>query len=347
MMQIVFVLLVMLLFLTIISMLGYMFNNCIKMQRGNHLFIGFFLYFALFEIVALPMIILQSPLHMLCTVWRIVCVVIVGAFLTLAIRKKIVLSKKSITTNNWLFWAMLTLALLQILFVCMQKNNSWDTAFYIGNVVDAIQTDSMYLYDGYTGWIENVVNIKYAICTFYMHDAAIGYIFGIHGAIVCRFFNTILCQIFSIYVVYLLGMEIWKKKTEAYAMVCFWIVTNFGVSTGYFANDFLLSRSYEAKAFCANIVLPAVLLLLLRLVRKQNENSCFIILFIVNIASVAISSSCLMLVPLLEGIFFLIILMLYRNWHLIWKMIVCILPSGAYLILYLLNHLKILQIMIH
>ena len=49
MMQIVVMILTVFLFFLIAEMLGTIYNNCIFKKKGNALFIGFFLYFALFE----------------------------------------------------------------------------------------------------------------------------------------------------------------------------------------------------------------------------------------------------------------------------------------------------------
>ena len=341
------------LFLLMIEMLGYIYNNFIEKKEGNNLLIGFFLYFALFQLVALSMILMQRPLHELSVVWSGICAMILGAFLLLAVHNQKKLRKTwEQKRNRQIKWngetgilcVVVLLTLLQIYLACTWGNNSWDTAYYIGNVVQAVDTDTMYIFDGYTGLKDQIINLRYAMSSFYMNDAVISYISGIHGAIICRFFNVLICQILSVYIVYLLGKEIWDEKKRVYAFICFWVLANMGTSTGYLASCFLLTRSYEAKAFCANVVIPAAILILLRLVRTKGEKMHWHSLFVMNLASVAISASCLMLIPFLEGIFFLAYLFIMKKYKEIGRMFVCLLPSMAYLAMYMMSHLGLLQI---
>lgn len=350
MMQIVVMILTVFLFFLIAEMLGTIYNNCIIRKKGNTLFNGFFLYFALFEIVALPMIMMQKHLSALRNIWGIVCIIVVICGACFALKKRNrnfgKISESFLTRQKPGLYVVIILLLVQTTIALLQPNNSWDTAFYIGNVVKSMQTDTMYLYDGYTGWKDATINLKYAMCSFYMNDAVIGSALGIHGAVVCRWFNTLVCQFFSAYIVYQLGMELWKEKKSAYAFVCFWILANLGLSTEFFAGSFLLNRSYEAKAFCANIVLPGVLYILLKITKNPIEKGNWISLIIINIASVAISSSCLMLVPLVEAIMLVVMIVIKKKPRYILHSFVCMIPCCFYLLLYFLNHFQIWNIMI-
>lgn len=339
MMQIVGILIAVFLFVVLTAVLGKTYNNCINQKEGKALLNGFFLYFALFEIIALPMIMLKLPLHVLCILWMAVLVVIaVTGCISRVWRVKFKIENKAV------FLVLVLLVLLQIVVAVMKPNNSWDTAFYIGGVVKSVQTDTMYLYDGYTGWKDTVINLKYAMCSFYMHDAVLSRVMGIHAAVVCRWFNTLVCHIFSAYIVYCLGMEIWNKKKDACFMVIFWVIANLGMTTEYFAGSFLMNRSYEAKAFCANIVIPAALYYLLKIIKNPSLKSGWINLFVLNIASVAISSSSLLLIPLMEGIVLLIMIVIKRRPAYLKNSLLCVLPSIFYLALYMLNHFNIWKI---
>lgn len=344
MLQITIIIGIVLLFFLIIAALGQIYNNCIGQEEGKTLFYGFFLYFALFEIVGLPMILTQKHLSSLCVIWGIVVAIILiaGCFIFLKGAKK----PKIVIENRKLWTAAILLLLFQIVIALLHPNNSWDTAFYIGGVVKSVQTDTMYIYDGYTGWKDSAINLKYAMCSFYMHDAVISAISGVHAAIVCRLFNTLVCQLFSAYVVYCLGNEIWGESRSSCLMVIFWITTNLGISTEYFASTFLLTRSYEAKAFCANIVIPGVIYLLIRIIKNPAVRTNWINLLILNISSVAISSSGLLLIPLLEGIILLVMTVIKRKPVYIWKIFICELPCVFYLGLYFVNHFNLLKIVI-
>lgn len=354
MMQIMVTLLVVFLFFSIAGMLGYIFERCTKNKYKNILLTGFFLYFTLFQILYLPLMFLKQPLHILSTVWGIVCSFIIVVFLILFFTRnkisnisekvKMHAFKWNSDTGMWLI--MLTLLMIQMFFSITSGFNGWDTAYYISNVVQSMDTDTMYLFDGYTGVKDTVINMRYAMCSYFMHSAVIGDIFQIHGAVVCRFFNTAVCHIFSAYVVYLLGKEVWNEKGSACALVSFWILANFGLSTMYFACQFLMIRSYEAKACCANIVLPAILLIIIRIFKHPEWKGKWWILLPVNIAAVAISSSCLLLVPFLEGLMMLSYLITTKKGREIGQMFLCLFPCICYLGLYVVDRFDIWKIVI-
>lgn len=339
------------LFFLISYMLGSIFNKFVSKEE-NPLFIGFFLYYALFEIIALPLILMQKSLSTLMFTWGFVCVMVAAFFLYALVKNKkgineVIAKNKDRYSDftqkiSWL--CSVVLVGLETLFSLLHPNNSWDTTFYIGTVVKSVDTNTMYIYDGYTGWKNVFINIKYAMCSFYMNDALIGIITKVHGAIICRFFNTVICHLIAAYIVYLLGRELFIEKKAAYGMVCVFAVANLGLGTGYLANDFLLNRSYEAKAFCANVVVPGLLLVLIRILKNSDNRKKWISLLVVNIASVSISSSSLLLVPLMCALLIGTNIFVTKKWnHILWLLICCI-PNVMYLLLYFINQFQIIQI---
>ena len=105
-------------------------------------------------------------------------------------------------------------------------------------------------------------------------------------------------------------------------------------------------RSYEAKACCANIVLPAILLIIIRIFKHPEWKGKWWILLPVNIAAVAISSSCLLLVPFLEGLMMLSYLITTKKFKEIGQMFLCLLPCICYLGLYVVDRFDIWKIVI-
>lgn len=369
MMQVMTIVFAIFLFFSLIEMLGYMAEYWVKDNFRYHsrTLVGFFLYFFMFQLIYLPLLFFKKPLHVLQTLWSIVCVLIVIAFLiVLARRHRNILNKSYVKTMSnlfqeqmisikngkkfdftfWLGIIICMLMALQIYLSLISGFNGWDTAYYISTVVQATDTDTMYLFDGYTGVRNTVINIRYAMSSFYMHSAVVAKIFQVHGAIVCRFFNSIVCHLLSACVVYGIGREIWQDKKNARILVIFWILANLGISTIYLPSCFLYIRPYEAKAYCANIVLPTVILIMLQICKNTDNKKRWLELLIINVASVAISSSCLLLVPFLEGIWMIVYLVTTKRFAEIWRMVICLLPNIAYLGLYIVDRFDIWKIVI-
>ena len=236
MMQVMTIVFAIFLFFSLIEMLGYVGECWIKDPHKHHsrMLMGFFLYFCVFQLIYLPLLFLKMPLHVLQVVWSIVCVLIIFLFFAALAKKYHNLSDQSgaktissliqkrikdIKPDNRLDFTfclgviMCLLLALQIYLSVISGFNGWDTAYYISTVVQAVDTDTMYIFDGYSGVRDTVINIRYAMSSFYMHSALVADIFQVHGAIVCRFFNAVVCHLLSACVIYRIGKEIWQEKS--------------------------------------------------------------------------------------------------------------------------------------
>ncbi|MBD5542610.1 MAG: hypothetical protein HDR00_15730 [Lachnospiraceae bacterium] len=343
--------LVIICFLIIIWLMGSLFLVILKDHEENALFLGFFIYFSLFQALAFPMILSLRPLSWLTYSWLfvIVCICIAAVCYRRLLKERLkrlmdACKCRDIFTFSGIL--MIGLALAQLYYALMNPTNGWDTAHYVPNVVKSIATNSMHIYQGSTGLLEETIDLRHALSSFYMHDAVIGQISGIHGAIVCKWFNVIICHLLSVVTVYKVGTLIFKKKESVQAMVCFWVIANFGAYTIYMPNAFFMGRGLEAKAYCCNIVIPAVIYIFLKIYQEPEIRKNWIELFIINLSSIAISASSILVVPFINGCLFIGHLMIEKRIRNIKKMIVCLLPNTFYLLLYLLYQLGYFTVVI-
>lgn len=338
------------LFFGIVYLIG---SVCLKISSKNmdnesSVFIGFFVYYALFQIVALPLIFSFSSLSELSFLW-LICVIVlcgVGVWCRKSYYKRMYIKKVFAYGISAIDVLMIVLLMGQIFLALVQIYNGWDTAYYIANVNTAVKTDTMYVYEGTVGKQESYLNLRYALSSFYMHDAFIAQVFNIPGAIVCRYFNGIVCHVFSAYIIYRIGLLLWEEKKWAKLLVICSVLINCGITTVYISNAFLMERSYEAKAFCGNIIIPAIIYIILKIYRAPEKPDNWIHLFIVNFSSVAISESSLLLVPLLNGCMLLGHCLIEKSIRNLGKMILCILPNILYLVVYFLYLIGIITIKI-
>lgn len=334
------ILIITILFFGIVWLMG---SVCLKicsknMDNESPVFLGFFMYYALFQMVALPLIFSFSSLSKLSLLW-IICVVVlcsIGVWCVKSHFKRIYIKEIFTCGISAIDILMIVLVMAQILLALVQIYNGWDTAYYIANVNTAVKTNTMYVYEGSVGKLESVLNLRYALSSFYMHDAVIAQVFNIPGEIVCRYFNGIVCHAFSAYIIYKIGFFLWAEKKWAKLLVICSVLVNCGITTVYFSNAFLMERSYEAKAFCSNIIIPAIIYIILKIYRAPDKQYNWIYLFIVNFSSIAISESSLLLVPLLNGCMLLGHCLIEKSARNLGKMIVCILPNILYLSVYFL-----------
>lgn len=345
-------LLVIILFFIAIWMMGSLFLILVNgnKKEGNTFFIGFFVYYSVFQFLALPLIFTFRPLSWLSVIWGIMIVVCFAWIIVLYKKNNIIKKNCMIKKQDGRLSPeriiMFFLVVLQTYIMLVHEYNGWDTAYYIPNVNTSIATDSMYLFDGTLGSPAIRLNLRYAMSSFYMHDAVLGQIFGIPGTLVCYYFNGIVCSIFSAFIVYKIGILLFQKRKWADIVVSFWVLANLGIGNMYFASDFLIERSYEAKAYCCNIIIPAVIYVFLKIYKEQENKENWIWLFVINLSCVAISESSMLLVPILNGCLFVGHIIIEKRIRNLGKMVLCLLPNICYLFVYLLFNLGILVIRI-
>ncbi len=345
-MQVVFSIGILVLSICIYSLLGRAF--CVKCRFcptvPERLCIGFFLYFAAFQIVAEALILTKQKLHVLGAVWM--AVLAAGLVAALVIIKKDKGQTRAETGGRTMSNGARLLAVLMAAAVfcecatavLMQRNIGWDFAYYIGNMTTSVATDTMYVYDGSSGLMRSHLELRYALSSFYMNTAWISQITGISALVLQKYVAGILCVLLTNAVVYSFAMEVFHQDLKKTAvLVTITIVLTIFWDVYDTAAQFLLLRNYEAKAYCANVVLPMTGYLLYRLWKNSRAIQNWAELFLVAFASVAVSMSSLVLVPALIGIMLLAQLFVERQWDgaLVLKGIVCMMPNVCYLVVYL------------
>lgn len=327
---------------------------CIKCRYSpvlpERICIGFFVYFAVFQIVALIMIFTRQKLHVLGAVWLVLLILLVissAAIVAAAQKKRAHLrdrqapSVKNIRPSGAtraLFLLMAAAIFCECLTgLLMQRNIGWDFAYYIGNMTTSVATDTMYVYDGSSGRMRGHLELRYALSSFYMNTAWISQITGISALVLQKYVTGVLCILLTNAVVYSFAMEVFRRDQKKTAvLVTITIILTIFWDVYDTTAQFLLLRNYEAKAYCANVVLPMICYLLYRIWKNSEDHKSWMELFLVAFASVAVSMSSVVLVPAMIGLMLLAHLIIERRWDggLIRRGICCMMPNVCYLVVY-------------
>lgn len=311
--------------------------------------IGFFLYFSHFQIVAECLILTKQKLHVLTVVWIVVLLILLGlsgiyVYMVQEVKPagyEMVLSKEKVRPTAA---ARLLLAVMAAAIVCecvsavlMQRNIGWDFAYYIGNMTTSVATDTMYLYDGSSGLLRSHLEMRYALSAFYMNTAWISQITGISALVLQKYMMGILCVLLTNAVVYSFAMEVFQRdQRKAAVLVTITIILTIFWDVYDTTAQFLMLRNYEAKAYCANVVLPMVCYLMYRIWKNGRDLRIWAELFLVTFASVPVSMSSLVLVPALIGLMVLAHLIVERRWDAAFVKygVLCMMPNVCYFAVY-------------
>lgn len=321
-----------------------------QMGGGLCLIFGAFVYYGMFQMLAVPFILLKQPLSRLTFFWLAVLAVVAAGYFWME-RKDIRNSLNRLFAVNPVSAVkviMVVLAALQIYYIITSEYLGWDTASYVGTVETSVMRNSMYLYQGENGKIANDIDMRYALSGFYMHSAVWCQLLRIRAVYFAKIVQGGVLAILADLTVFQLGCFLFSGKAYrnlisekkiadcAAGMVIAFIVINVFFDSIYSTADFLLSRALEAKAYCANFVLPGILLFGMMLWRECEKRETKICLFAAVFGSVAISMSSLVIAPAMVTVLLLPILLQKRTWAWIRYYILCMLPNFLYLLVYLL-----------
>lgn len=319
-------------------------------SAGKAVIIGFFTLFGIFQLLALPFILLKQSLSDLTIAWGIVLTVLLLVFTRWSRREfwnTLKRQEKSSVGNLILCVVILILISLEIVMQINHNYWGWDTAYYIGTVNTSLYTDTMYLYDGTTGLLLHKMNLRYALSSFYMLVAVFCKTFSLHPILGFRYISGIACILLTNIIAYEMGRELFPgEKLKQKAFVLVYIILNFLWVSDYSNAEFLLKRGYESKGYCANVIVPTVVLLGLMLLqrKKQERGQIWWLMFVTCLASVPVSMSALALVPIMLFAIVATCFLLELDWRSVGMGVLCVLPNMVYAVVYFLHARGILVI---
>ena len=274
------------------------------------LFGGFFLYYGLFTLFAIPLTYRWRPLSHLSHYWcgAVAVIMIISLIFCHRVWKEDFLYLRDFCLKNKLFLAGLGLLLaIQLLLVLYSYQFTLDAAYYVANVTTSLQTDSLNIYDPYTGDWQDHFEMRYFFATYPLQDAVVCFLTGIPALVQTKGIMASMVLILTNLLYLFIGRELLggEDKNKLLGFMFFAGLINFFFISIYTSSNFLLTRTYEGKSILGNIILPAIFYIYIR-IRKEDENPlCRIVLFVICFGSTVISNSANMLVPATLAVLFL------------------------------------------
>ena len=113
----------------------------------------------------------------------------------------------------------------------------------------------------------------------------------------------------------------------------------FGNTSIYTNATFLMMRNWQGKSMLANVVIPAVFLVLLWIFEEEGEKKkgkkiLWFLLFILNIVAAMMSTASVFLNSLLIGVMALVLTLQKKEIKILIKLIMCCIPCVIYAALY-------------
>lgn len=312
--------------------------------------VGFFFYYLLFTIVALPMKLTLQPLSRLTRVWSVclICLVILSVFLNLK-RWKNWLSRRPFKKHEWVFLGVIFLVLLQILLIHNNAGigSAMDAAYYIGEVNSSVATDTISQYDSFTGCKLARLHPSYMLVTYETHSMVMCQLFGVHPLIEMR---TSMMTV----VIVLFHMGLYKVITAMLKRIDIYTWIAIGVTdlilllddSRYTPTGFYIYRTFEGKTVLAVVVTTAMLYFFIRVVKEADNNWNWLFLFLIVLTSFVFAMSGMFIVPtfLFTALFGLALAR--KNKKIFLRMIMLMIPCLLLIVCYLLTSKGILVVSI-
>lgn len=301
---------------------------------------GMFTIFGVFQIVAIPLIFLRESLTLL--VW--VMGVIVGGLMLLSLVlhiKKIPdiirAYLRALASMPWQLWAAGVFVVIQTCISVIGFHVDNDDAFYVASAATAVETDTIFSVNPYTGDPYGALPTRYVLSPFPGFIGMLSKVSGIHTAVIA---HTLLPAILIpfCYVVYaLIGKKLFRsdKKKIGNFLILVSVIHIFSNYSVYTTGVFLLTRVWQGKAVLTGILLPAVICLGLYTFDKKGKGKNWISMLLLMFSCCMVSSMGVFLGALVFGMLAVVGAIGYKRFSIIPLSIVCCLPNMLYGVIYI------------
>ena len=301
---------------------------------------GFFLYYCLFDIPCLIIMLHWRPLSWLAYCWGIMVplIVIISAIINRKAWAKCFSELLTfIREKPFISIAGIMIVAVQTALILHAYEFTLDAAYYVANVTTSLETNTMNIYNPYTGDWQNHFEMRYLFATYPMEEAAMCYLTGIHPLIWTKTIMAGTSLILSNIIYYRIGRELFKDEgAKTLLMLFFAAVVNFFYISTFTSSEFLLTRSYEGKTLVGNIVLPMIILLFMKIREDIKGKRYWWLLALVCLSSTILSNSSDMLVPAAAGVLMIPFAIKKKSAGVFVKYLLCVSPCLFMLIAYVL-----------
>lgn len=312
---------------------------------------GFLILLSVFQLIAVP-IVFADPwgFESIVRIYTVLVTILTGGGIVQSLhmwRKEgrikeagfFKLSHNRLAGIQWL--VVFVLIGFQVFMAVTHASFDGDDAYYVAQSVITDETNTLYRILPYTG-LSTSLDMRHSMAVFPVWIAYIARMTGIHAAIVSHTILPVVLIPLTYLIYYEIGKKLFKDKKEQLAayMIFVCMLQIFGNVSIYSTSTFLLMRTWQGKSMLANVVIPAVFMVLLWIYDGETEKSgrqkgMWFLLFLINIVAAMMSTASVFLNVLLFGVMALVLWFRGKNIRILFQMAGCCIPCAVYALLYL------------
>ena len=270
---------------------------------------GWFVSFFLFELAAVPFILLEQSF----TVLVVVYTCIVAAVLAVSLWRGRQLwaayrdgfrGIREMPGSVKLGWAVFFLIVaFQMAYAVLYEYYDGDDAYYIAVSVLTDEFDTMYLRDAYSGYIYPL-DTRHALSPMPIYQAWLARLSGIAPAVVA---HSVLAPVWLMFMYCIYGQIcnrlLWNRKAYRpvfMILIAVWFM--YGNISLYTTETFAMTRTWQGKGLMAGMVIPALFLALIYLAQESVSQGMWLLFICVCVSSVLATSVSFMVIPTITGV---------------------------------------------
>ncbi len=306
---------------------------------------GCFLSFAVFEVTAVPFILLEKSFTALVIAYTAIIVVLFVYALscakgTVAAYIEQIKAFRAETLHIKAGWAAAIIVIgMQMAYAVMFEYYDGDDAYYIAMAVLTDTFDTMYLRDAYSGYLRPL-DARHALSPTPVYQAWLSRLSGIAPAAVAHTMLAAAWLLLMYCVISQICAKLFdrdKRKYRPVFMIFIALWFAFGNISLYTAETFAMTRTWQGKGLMAGTVIPALFLCFLNLAEEKVDKGSFMLLVCVVLSAVFATSVSFMIIPTAVGLAAVFIGIKKREIKtpalMLASCVPCILLGGIYLVM--------------
>lgn len=331
-----------LLYLCIIYRIGKLLGNLLKNENKiNNFVYGFLLMVGINQILLTPCIYIHTSFKVALYLVIIVdTLLLIASFFIPKSKNKTTQKKMRDKSENIITIIMCALIMFQMILSTINGTSNPDDSFYVSLSTSSIDNKAIYIEEpsmGYTAE-KTLLSVTEQMPSIELQIAIWSKISNINPAALCHSVLPMILIFLSYIAFYYFAQAFLDKKNSQIFLIFLSIILMFTAFTTKFRTGCLLIKFWQGKAIFLNIAIPIIIGTLIRMteerVNKKFQKENIIMLFIVNLFSMALTSTAIFLIPFIYMPFGLLEL-IKGNWKKILNLIISFVPVIIYVIIYI------------
>ena len=312
--------------------------------------LGFAAYYSLFELLALPLKLINVSMKVLTAAWFAVLLLIFAAVMLFKRRQLFAMLKKDLFSKKiglpGILFAGAVCALIVVMVLNVNHISGYDFGYYIGIPNGSVFKNTLENVDAFTGEIPNAQREFYLLNTNLLHSAVMFQALNLTPLIEAELTLTVVIPLLFVMILWKAGELLFAARPDDADLragrfvidvnaqnrytgmfvltVLTVLVFSFGISG---SSMYFVYRPFEGKGILSFLIPSAIFAGILALYREKETMFGYALLFLMSLCGIAFANSAVFIVPGMIAVFGFPYFLSNRNLRTFRNLVITIAPS--------------------